>query len=64
MWRVRGDVPISVEATASLIECQLAARGEHSENELRHLLSMTLIRMVNGIKHPYFLIRRHLKIVI
>ena len=48
LWRVRGDVPLSVEATASLIQCHLAHSENRSEIELRHLFSMSIIRMVNG----------------
>jgi len=51
-WQSRGKVPHSVEATAALVEIGLS-RGTgvpvRSENELRLMYSMALVRLVNGI---------------
>jgi hypothetical protein len=52
-WQSRGKVPHSVEATAALVEIGLARAGEggggRSENEIRLMYSMALVRLVNGI---------------
>ena len=52
-WQSRGKVPHSVEATAALVEIGLAragaACGGRSENEMRLMYSMALVRLVNGI---------------
>ncbi len=50
-WQSRGRVPHSVEATATLVEIGLAraAAGGRSENELRLMYSMAIVRLVNGI---------------
>ena len=46
-WTSRGRVPIAVESTAALIEIGYSV--SHSNWEKRMLLSMALIRFVNGI---------------
>jgi hypothetical protein len=46
-WLARGRVPHSVEITASMVEVGL--NQSCSELELRYLLSMVIIRFVNGI---------------
>ena len=50
-WQSRGRVPHSVEATAALVEIGLAraAAGGRSENEVRLMYSMAIVRLVNGI---------------
>ncbi|KAJ2457917.1 rRNA-processing protein las1, partial [Coemansia sp. RSA 2322] len=51
-WRVRGRLPVAIEATASLAEMCVADQ-EHrhgvSNNQLQHMYSMALIRFVNSI---------------
>jgi len=53
-WQSRGKVPHSVEATAALVEINHArarsgGAGAQSDNELRLMYSMALVRLVNGI---------------
>ncbi len=53
-WQSRGKVPHSVEATAALVEINHARAHSglgraQSDNELRLMYSMALVRLVNGI---------------
>ncbi|KAI7884058.1 Las1-domain-containing protein [Lichtheimia hyalospora FSU 10163] len=50
-WISRGCVPVAVECTATLIQLRLRDRGHTilSQRELRHLYSIALIRLVNGM---------------
>lgn len=45
-WLSRGRVPVAIESTSNLVEISLS---DHSPTEKRLLLSMALIRFVNGI---------------
>ncbi|KAL6059939.1 rRNA-processing protein las1 [Balamuthia mandrillaris] len=50
-WGSRGKVPVSVEATASLVEIQLVdtTPATRSSKELQLMYSMALTRFVNGL---------------
>ena len=47
-WRSREKLPLSIEATASLVELQLNEPKGRSETELRLMFSMAILRFVNG----------------
>ncbi|KAJ1826435.1 rRNA-processing protein las1 [Coemansia sp. RSA 2599] len=50
-WRARCRLPVAIEATASLVEMDIAGRERKGVNitQLRHLYAMALIRFVNTI---------------
>ncbi|KAJ4461742.1 putative Ribosomal biogenesis protein LAS1L [Paratrimastix pyriformis] len=50
LWESRGGVPVAVQCTANLTEISLFDSGhELTEDSLRLLYSMSLLRMVNGL---------------
>jgi len=58
MWRVRGRVPLAIDAHAQIVELQLMdeevmrERRRRNESTLRLSYAMTLTRLVNGICDP------------
>ena len=53
LWLVRGNCPAAVESTAAFLELYNTLRNQQINNlsvsMLRHVISMALIRFVNGI---------------
>lgn len=45
-------MPLSIEVTAYLVELDLSGGENRSENELRLMYSMTILRFVNGLVDP------------
>ena len=59
MWRVRGRVPLAIDAHAQIVELQLMdeevmreKKRRRNESTLRLSYAMTLTRLVNGICDP------------
>jgi len=50
-WRIRGNVPAPVESTADLLRV-VGDMEVHRRADVRLLLSMAIIRMVNGLLDP------------
>ncbi len=52
LWRLRGRLPHACESSAQLVEIIIKDNNSRSENELKMLYSIAILRGVNGLVDP------------
>lgn len=52
LWRLRGRLPHACESSAQLVEIMIKDNQSRSENELKMLYSIAILRGINGLVDP------------